>query len=71
MKKKTTQGLGNKNLLSFPKHMSTVICQYNMYRNKIHHLDYFPICQEANESLQKTAQKQLSNSCHRSGLGHV
>ena len=50
MKNKTTQGLGNKNLLSFPKHeilktkLSTVICQCI----NIIYLNHFLICQEAN-----------------------
>ena len=67
------------------KAVSTVICQFNMKINQSHYFDHFPICQEANgvskESIYTCRQhetldyrklhKQLSNSCHRSGKGHV
>ena len=61
MKNKTTQGLGNENLLSFPKHDSLkylklksnvnshMSIQYvNQSINQSHYLDHFSICQEAN-----------------------
>jgi hypothetical protein len=61
MKNKTTQRLGNKNLLSFPKHDSlTQIlktkkqCQQSYVNticksiNQSHYLEHFPICQKAN-----------------------
>ena len=53
MKNKTTQGLGNKNLLSFPKHdsfeywrlksnnNSHTVCQNNKQINQSHYLDHF------------------------------
>jgi hypothetical protein len=53
MKNKTTQGLGNKNLLSFQKHdslskycwlksnVNSGICQYNIWINQSHYLDHF------------------------------
>jgi hypothetical protein len=67
MKNKTSQGFGNKNLLSFPKHdslkywrlksnvnSSSVICQYNMRINQIHYLDHFPTCCETNGISKKS-----------------
>ena len=59
MKNKTTQGLGNKNVLSFPKHDS-LRC-WRLKRNVNSHisiqyvnLDHFPICQEANGVSKKS-----------------
>jgi hypothetical protein len=59
MKNKTTQGLGNKNILSFPKHGSLKYRRLKSNVNRhmsIHlcksinrsHLGHFTICQEAN-----------------------
>ena len=61
MKNKTTQGLGNKNVLSFPKHDSLkywrlksnvnnhISIQYvNQSEIQSHYLDHFPICCETN-----------------------
>ena len=58
MKNKTTQGLGNKNSLSFPKHDSLKYSRLKsngnshmsiQYVNQSESLsDHFPICQEAN-----------------------
>jgi hypothetical protein len=82
MKKKTIQGLGDKNLLSFPKQQSS-ICQIwqdvnshmsIQYVNQSEslYLDHFPICWEANgDSKESTCANPLSNSCHRSGKVHV
>jgi hypothetical protein len=87
MKNKTTQGLGNKNLLSFPKYDS-LKCQYNMsiqYVNQSESLSSsFSDLSEGKWCLQRNymcrqhetldcrkLHKQLSNSCHRSGKGHV
>ena len=53
MKKKTTHGLGDKNLLSFPKHDSLkywrLRCNSHQYVNQSEslYLDNFPICWEA------------------------
>ena len=45
MKNKTTQGLGNKKLLSFPKHDSL---------NQSHYFDHSPICQESSGVSKET-----------------
>jgi hypothetical protein len=94
MKNKTTQGLGNRNLLSFPKHdsfeywrlksnnNSHTVCQNNMQINQSHYLDHFSgdkWCLQRKYIIMQTTwnfglwkwHKQLSNSCHRGGKGHV
>jgi hypothetical protein len=100
MKNKITQtnGLGNKNLLSFwwftqilkaknvSSHMSIQYVNQSINQSEsLSILDNFPIYREANgvskESIYMCRQhetldcrklhKQLSNSCHRSGKGHV
>ena len=61
MKNKTTHRLGNKKLVSIPKHDSLKYCSKTKKQcqksyvnticksiNQSHYLDHFPICQEAN-----------------------
>jgi hypothetical protein len=47
MENKKTQGLGNKNLLSFPKHDSLKYWRLKKQWQQSY-VDHFPICQEAN-----------------------
>ena len=61
--------MGNKNLLSFPKHDTlkyrrlkrNVNSQYNMQINQSHYLDHFPICQEANGVSKEIHVQTTSN----------
>jgi hypothetical protein len=63
MKNKTTQGLGNKNLLSFTKQDSLKYWKLKsnvnsrmsiQYVNQCHYRDHFPICQETNGVSKET-----------------
>jgi hypothetical protein len=95
MENKTTQGLGNKKILSFPKHDSLKYWRLKsdvnnhmsiQYENQSESLswsfsdlsfigkwclqrDY--MCRQHEIFHCRKLHNQLSNSCHRSGKGHV
>jgi hypothetical protein len=85
MKNKTTQGLGNKNLLSFPKHDSLKYRRLKSNVNSHMSIQYvnqsvirvtilitvFRFVRRQMVSPKKVFHNPLSNSCHRSGKGHV